>query len=262
MWWLAPFFLRHLFRVLFFTVMSRGSRPRPVTIWLSIAGYALVASGIPLPAGTGAAAARDGSRSAARIAAKDRSRPFPCMNKLCGCATARQCFTRCCCHTPAETLAWARANGVDAETIVALERRAGVAPAESGIRGGCIATAKPRSSCCDSQPRAAVRAESAAGALFENPAGGPCADHLAAAPADEPSRTSPADGDGKTVGLSLKAMLACGGIVSEWLVVGASLPPPPVSLSAMLTVVGRPRGFDPVAIGGRPAPEAPPPRAA
>jgi hypothetical protein len=43
---------------------------------------------------------------------KDTSQPFPCQNCPCGCKTAEQCWTNCCCFTPAERLAWAEKNGV------------------------------------------------------------------------------------------------------------------------------------------------------
>lgn len=45
-------------------------------------------------------------------AAKDVSRPFPCMHCQCGCRDAEQCWARCCCHTLSERVAWARQNGV------------------------------------------------------------------------------------------------------------------------------------------------------
>jgi hypothetical protein len=248
--------------------MFSGSRPRSITIWLALAGYVLVASGIPLPVGTGAAT-REGAKAAGRIAAKDRSRPFPCMNKPCGCANARQCFTKCCCNTPAETLVWARANGVDHETLASLERRAGVAVdrgGPGGDRGCCTVTAKPRSkprsSCCDSEQHDAAGVAQSAASHFADQLGGNLAADLAAAPSDDSSGMSPPDDDRESVGLSLKAMLACGGIATEWLVVGASLPPPPPVLSAILVVIERRAGVDRVATGGRAAPEAPPPRAA
>lgn len=38
--------------------------------------------------------------------------PFPCQSCSCGCATAEQCWTSCCCFSPEERLAWARENGV------------------------------------------------------------------------------------------------------------------------------------------------------
>lgn len=43
---------------------------------------------------------------------KDKSVPFPCQDRPCGCATAEQCWTGCCCFTNVEKVAWARRNGV------------------------------------------------------------------------------------------------------------------------------------------------------
>ena len=46
------------------------------------------------------------------ISDKDNSQPYPCQNCPCGCKTAEQCWTSCCCFTPAERFAWAEKNGV------------------------------------------------------------------------------------------------------------------------------------------------------
>jgi len=43
---------------------------------------------------------------------KDRSIPFPCMDRPCGCANAESCWRKCCCHTNAEKIAWAQKNNV------------------------------------------------------------------------------------------------------------------------------------------------------
>lgn len=43
---------------------------------------------------------------------KDKSRPFPCQNRPCGCRTAEQCWKKCCCFSNAQKLAWAKANHV------------------------------------------------------------------------------------------------------------------------------------------------------
>ena len=92
--------------------------------WCVLGCHLLVASGLPLPL---AVAPTDrGHHAAGQIAAKDRSRPFPCMDKPCGCGSAEQCFAGCCCHTPAWQLAWARAHDVEPAVLAALERR--VAP--------------------------------------------------------------------------------------------------------------------------------------
>jgi hypothetical protein len=40
------------------------------------------------------------------------SEPFPCQSHSCGCATAHQCWTDCCCFTPRQRLAWAMRNRV------------------------------------------------------------------------------------------------------------------------------------------------------
>ena len=51
--------------------------------------------------------------SAPRRLAKDRSLPFPCMDRPCGCASAEQCRKSCGCFTHAERSAWAfRTAGV------------------------------------------------------------------------------------------------------------------------------------------------------
>src|SRR5579863_8725115 len=43
---------------------------------------------------------------------KDRSRPFPCQDNPCGCASADECWRHCCCHTNREKVAWAQEHGV------------------------------------------------------------------------------------------------------------------------------------------------------
>jgi len=69
----------------------------------ALGSYLAVAGGIPLPAPT---ISRD-------------SRPFPCQQHRCGCRTAEQCWQHCCCFSPAERRAWARAQGHEAEAAAA-----------------------------------------------------------------------------------------------------------------------------------------------
>ena len=38
--------------------------------------------------------------------------PFPCMYCQCGCRSAAQCWSHCCCHTLVERIEWAREHGV------------------------------------------------------------------------------------------------------------------------------------------------------
>lgn len=51
---------------------------------------------------------------------------FPCEDCGCGCASAHECWTNCCCHTPIERARWALTNGVlvpswDRRTLDAVE---------------------------------------------------------------------------------------------------------------------------------------------
>ena len=59
--------------------------------------FALTAAGVPIPAGK---------------ATQKNGELFPCATSQCGCASAEQCWSACCCHTLAERLTWAREHGV------------------------------------------------------------------------------------------------------------------------------------------------------
>lgn len=63
----------------------------------ALAAYLIAAVGVPLPT----------------FQAKDRSQPFPCMDRPCGCKSASACWTSCCCTTPEERLHWAHEHGVE-----------------------------------------------------------------------------------------------------------------------------------------------------
>jgi len=215
-----------------------------ITTWCAVWGYVLLASGLPLPLGVvqpvGGGAASEAAGK--RLAAKDRSQPFPCMDKPCGCATAEQCFKSCCCHTPAETLAWARARGLKPAVLEALARRAGVVDAAAVPRGCCSAAAAVAPACC-------VAADSAPSCCAAPAANLP---QPTAEPAVAPMRT-----------VTLRAMLACGGIVAQWSAVAAAPPPARLHPSQLLDL-----SIELIAIRSeslrtqRPAPDSPPPRAA
>ena len=238
-----------------------------ITTWCAVWGYVLLASGLPLPFGAvqpvGAGAASEAAGK--RLAAKDRSQPFPCMDKPCGCATAEQCFTSCCCHTPAETLAWARARGLEPAVLEALARRAGAAE---------VARAKPAGGCCVAKVRKQPACCSDRGGPPRNTAHQPevCAEYesLAAAPTGDDSAptslpVSPAEptrAAARIRTVTLQAMLACGGILTQWLAVGGSLAPLKVEAARPL----RPLVDRIVLADDHPgsvlhAPDAPPPRA-
>ena len=82
--------------------------------------YLLAAAGLPLPAPS---------------ISKDLSAPFPCMHCPCGCGSAEQCWKRCCCHTLAERIGWARQNQVrPPEYAIATAKTAGIDLAWLGIK--------------------------------------------------------------------------------------------------------------------------------
>jgi hypothetical protein len=237
---------------------------RRITTWLAILGYTLVASGLPLPFGMITPAAPD-SPAAKRLAGKDRSQPFPCMDKTCGCATAEQCFTSCCCSTPAETLAWARARRVEPAVLAALEQRVASSSqlAAKAPKSSCCSTKAPvaEKSCCTSRQPAAVVFEDTKICSHEQPlAATPSATEEAtpnkASPDEEPSRQP------RSRTVTLRAMLACGGIVAEWFAAGAALPPPRLEVSLVMHVLDVCTPGDEAGESLAASPAAPPPRGA
>ena len=237
-----------------------------ITTWLAIAGYAVVASGLPLPVGR-----HPDAVTASRLAAKDRSRPFPCMDKPCGCATAEQCFTSCCCNTPAQTLAWAKAHAVEPAVLAALEHRvAGGGRARTRAeRAACCSSKAPsvEEACCKAKQATSVAcAEELASSGYLSTAAMPVAKPVARvvpsscdeSPSGDPS-PSPQPRH-RTV--TLRAMLACGGIVADWFAAGAALPPPRVELSPALAMLDACTPGDESCASPASSPAAPPPRAA
>jgi hypothetical protein len=118
---------------------------------LGTIAFLALASGAPIPLG----------------AAKDFSTPYPCMHCSCGCVSAEQCWSNCCCHTDAEKLAWARREGVTPPAFVAERMRRAEQlledPAEEGenkapAAHSCCSASK---SCCEPEPPKLVRAAAA-----------------------------------------------------------------------------------------------------
>ena len=235
---------------------------RRITTWLAILGYTLVASGLPLPFGIVAPAASD-SPAAKRLAGKDRSQPFPCMDKPCGCATAEQCFTNCCCNTPAETLAWATAHRVEPAVLAALERRvaSGSQLVAKAIRSSCCSSKAPvaEESCCPIKQPAAVAEDGDLCRMDASRAATPSTTKKGMTeqvpPADEPAEP-------QSRSVTLRAMLACGGILAEWFAAGAALPPPRLEVSLVMHPIDVCTSGDEAGESLAASPAAPPPRAA
>lgn len=90
---------------------------------------------------------------------KDSSQPFPCQHCSCGCKNAEQCWINCCCFTPSQKLAWAKANGVTppwyaakvTEKTSELAAKSTCEKCESVKHSGCAkcsSTEKSSSACC------------------------------------------------------------------------------------------------------------------
>lgn len=120
--------------------------------WLTLLMQMVVVSGVPLPVGTLAAhttMAADGEAVEGRLAAKDRSQPFPCMDRPCGCGSAEQCFSSCCCHTPEQLLAWARSRDLEAATLQLLMRRVREESPRENVGGLRELPLRTAGSCCE-----------------------------------------------------------------------------------------------------------------
>jgi hypothetical protein len=74
-------------------------------------------------------------------------------------------------------------------------------------------------------------------------------------PADEP-------GEPQSRSVTLRAMLACGGIVAEWFAAGAALPPPRIEVSLLMQVLDVCTPGDEAGESLATSPAAPPPRVA
>jgi hypothetical protein len=201
---------------------------RPLLTWLAILGYGVLALGLPLPAGMRSKGASPGLDAADVVAAKDRSVAFPCMNSPCGCATADQCFRDCCCTTLAERLAFARRHRLDGSLIASLEARmlgAGEL-AERKPQGACCASDRPAKakSCCELEHE--PQAPSAA-------AGDNCCNDAVAADSIE-TDPAPMVEQGRVRQVTLRAMLACKGLVTSWLAVGGAPPTPRFEITGLL----------------------------
>jgi hypothetical protein len=106
---------------------------------------------------------------------KDTSRPYPCMDRPCGCTSYEECWAGdCCCFTLQEKVAWVRAHGVQppARAVQAAE------PTEAACGEGACPCCAPRA---EEEPCPHCREEDAAafrwvvGALAQRCKGNPLA---------------------------------------------------------------------------------------
>ncbi|HEY1598762.1 MAG TPA: hypothetical protein VGG64_04125 [Pirellulales bacterium] len=82
-----------------------------LTVVVGLLGFLVVNTGLPLV-----------QRVPPQLT-KDKSTPFPCQDRPCGCMSAEECFRGCCCFTAKQRLAWAIEHDVAAppELLAAAE---------------------------------------------------------------------------------------------------------------------------------------------
>lgn len=74
---------------------------------------------------------------------------FPCQDSPCGCASAAQCWDKCCCNDDQEKLAWAEANGVaPPDFLIQRVARAQAAEGAAASLATCCQTQAKKPSCC------------------------------------------------------------------------------------------------------------------
>jgi hypothetical protein len=131
----------------------------------ALVGFVIANLGLPLivPA---VGVASDGSGGAA----KDKSVPFPCQDRPCGCMSADACMRSCCCFTAEERLAWFRARNITPiPELIAAAKSEGHSDAhgecvhcvkveQKPAARGCCTTKQSNPAVCDAQAVTVVSA--------------------------------------------------------------------------------------------------------
>lgn len=163
----------------------------------ALAAYLIAAVGMPLPS----------------FQTKDRSQPFPCMDRPCGCKSAKACWTSCCCTTPAERLHWAHEHGVEppSELLAAVSK---IDETESKPARACCAHRLPEDD--EHAPRAPSHASQ------HDHCTNPCA-----ADGDQPIAAAEHATDASALDfVVISAMRECQGLSPLWSALSAATPPP------------------------------------
>jgi hypothetical protein len=163
---------------------------------ITLFAYLVAAMGLPLPA--------------AVVARKDASQPFPCQDHPCGCKTAEQCWSHCCCFSPEERFAWAREHNVQPPSYAEKPGSHGWhSPRQRDLakKPCCSSQNQPRSeqpSCCQDHQ--------------------PCCEKVV----QEQENQKPSSKTKKSKGWVLGVMaLQCQGHSTWWASAGSVLPPGP-----------------------------------
>jgi len=85
---------------------------------------------------------------------KDKSRPFPCMHRACGCHKADDCLKKCCCFSKSERVAWAKRHHVEMPKDAEDSPKTAICRSASEINSLCgspesIRELTKRQDCCE-----------------------------------------------------------------------------------------------------------------
>ena len=110
------------------------SLPIRLSACLIMGSMLIVMMGIPMPSGM----------------KKDRSVPFPCQDRACGCLSAADCKHGCCCFSKSERRDWAEQRGLDVSTLVDEPAASESIPLHSpdSVEVSCCARESSHGSCC------------------------------------------------------------------------------------------------------------------
>ena len=168
--------------------------------WSIAVGYLLLALGVPLPLSS----------------AKSSGEAYPCMDHLCGCSSAEECWRHCCCLSLVEKLTWARDHHVNPPIYVILEAR------QHGIDWIAFCSGKSADPAAQCQSHCAHCSQC-----------GSCAVAAVSVQNSEKSPQLAADVNSKnrvddrhSQDIVLNEMLKCRGAAQHWLSLGSSLAPP------------------------------------
>ena len=82
---------------------------------------------------------------------------FACQSRGCGCRTAQQCWTSCCCFTPSQRIAWAKENGVVPPGYAVVDEPQSK-PEQAAPKKSCCAGKTVASGVSAKQPKKRVKA--------------------------------------------------------------------------------------------------------
>lgn len=233
------------------------SAGRLTIVAAALSAYAIAAVGVPLPT----------------FQAKDRSQPFPCMDRPCGCKSASACWTSCCCTTPEERLRWARDYGVEPPDSL-LAATSHEAEPDGHSTGACCTSHAPAdeefsllAACDDAQCDESHGAESHH--TETNSARSDCSEHAfcnltdAEADVDRPAATAEqAPAADEVDFVVIAALRECQGLSPLWSSLSAAIPPPsPIGYEFDWRPVGRVEIASDSAPSSSLSPATPPPRA-